>query len=175
MGSQYLFELKTLILMTMICYVAMTRNTVDSYLNGYGLFKDIWSPLTEAVINISLSVILGHEYGINGVLTGIIISQILIILIWKPYFLFHYGFQISIRPYIILNTKCIIPMIISGTIAYLCGWAIGYSLYEASTVNILKGIVVFLIYICISISLLFILTNGMKDGVKRIKRLIINK
>lgn len=174
-GSQYLFELKTLILMTMICYVAMTRNTVDSYLNGYGLFKDIWSPLTEAVINISLSVILGHEYGINGVLTGIIISQILIILIWKPYFLFHYGFQISIRPYIILNTKCIIPMIISGTIAYLCGWAIGYSLYEASTVNILKGIVVFLIYICISISLLFILTNGMKDGVKRIKRLIINK
>lgn len=174
-GSQYLFELKTLILMTVICYIAMTRNTVDTYINGYGLFKDIWSPLAEAGINISLSILLGLKYGINGVLGGIIISQILIILIWKPYFLFHYGFNISIRPYFILNIKCFMSMIISGIIAVLIAFLLNYSLYDVSILNIILGVGVFAVYACASLTLLYLFTDGMKDGITRFKIMILHK
>jgi len=172
-GKQYLFAFETLILMTIICYVAMTRNTVDSYLNGYGLFKDIWSPIAEAIINLSLSSSLGFKYGINGVLTGILISQILVILIWKPFFLFHCGFHTSIHTYLKLNIKCFISMALSGTIVLLCGWAIEYSLYDTSIDNISKGVIIFIIYIIISFCMLYLLTNGMRNGVRRITKMIL--
>lgn len=174
-GNQYLFEMKTLILMTIICYVFMTRNTVDSYLNGYGLFKDIWSPLAEAVINLSLSALLGYRYGINGVLAGIIISQIIIILGWKPYFLFHSGFKISIRSYLTLNFKCFMTMLLSGTVVYICGLSIEYSFYDISFNNIAKGVGIFSLYILVSFLLLYFFTTGFKNGVKRISTLILKR
>lgn len=56
-----------------------------------GLYKDIWAPIAEAVLNLGCSILLGSIYGLNGVLLGAIISLIIIILIWKPYFLFRWG------------------------------------------------------------------------------------
>lgn len=174
-GTQYLFELNTLSLMTIICYIAMTRNTVDSYLNGYGLFRDIWSPIAEAVINISLSTIMGYNYGINGVLTGIIISQTLIILIWKPYFLFHSGFKIKFTKYIGLNLRCFFSMLCSGIAAVICAILIGYSLYETNFTNVCKGFLIIILYSTVSITLLYTFTSGMKDGISRLYKIIARK
>lgn len=74
-------------------WLFINRVTTDSFINGYGLFQDIWAPIVEAIINFSVAVILGRFYGISGVLMGTILSTLIIIYLWKPYLLFTKGFQ----------------------------------------------------------------------------------
>lgn len=174
-GDQYLLGMRTLILMTIICYVAMTRNTVDSYLNGYGLFKDILAPVVEAAVNLSLSILLGSKYGINGVLGGIIVSQIIVILLWKPYFLYRYGFKVSVFKYVILNLRCFAVAILCGFIVLICSRLSDYSLYDTDIRNIGKGAALFVSFSVSLPCLLYLFVGGMRDGAKRILCLISRK
>ena len=69
------------------------------FLYGYGLFRDVWAPVAEIVLNLGTAIICGKLYGLPGVLMGGIVSQILIVGIWKPYFLYHCGFKESVFYY----------------------------------------------------------------------------
>lgn len=99
LGDEYCFDKSFVILYLILNSISLTRITVENYVNAYGLFSDIWAPLVEAVLNISLSIILGFYYGINGVILGITISQIVIILLWKPYFLFTKAMHLNAIKY----------------------------------------------------------------------------
>ena len=68
---------------------------------GYGLFWDVWAPIAEIVINLGVACYCGSLWGLPGVLLGGITSQIIIVNIWKPYLLFHWGFKDSIGEYIV--------------------------------------------------------------------------
>lgn len=118
-GKEYVMEWKTLALLVGILYINLSRYTVDAYLNAYGLFSDIWAPIVEAILNIGLSVLLGYLYGINGVLSGVLISLFLIVLGWKPYFLFRFGLKMKLRSYIIMYFKhMLIALIVSVGLFY---------------------------------------------------------
>lgn len=93
LGAEYCLGKDFLLLYIAMTGINMTRSTVDSYLNAYGLFKDVWAPLAESLLNIGCSVALGYVWGLNGIIVGIIISQVCIICLWKPYFLFTQGFK----------------------------------------------------------------------------------
>lgn len=92
-GKEYLLPKSTLLLIVIALYISLSRYSVDQFLNGFGLFQDIYAPIIESILNISLSITLGAIYGLNGVLSGVIISQILIVKLWKPYFLCKYGLK----------------------------------------------------------------------------------
>jgi len=87
-GYKYLLPTSTLLLMVLILYIELFRYTIDAFIMAYGLFKDIYSPLCEAVLNIGLSILFGAKWGLNGVLVGVLISLVLVIGVWKPFFLF---------------------------------------------------------------------------------------
>ena len=72
------------------------RVVVDTFINSYGLFQDIWAPLVESILNLGCSIGLGYFYGLHGILGGVIFSQVIVIFIWKPYFLFSQGLKLSI-------------------------------------------------------------------------------
>jgi hypothetical protein len=82
-----------LILLLVNAYISITRVSVDAYIEAYGLFGHVWAPWMEAFINLGLSLLLGYKYGIAGVLTGTAVSVILIVCIWRPYYLFTGGFK----------------------------------------------------------------------------------
>ncbi len=105
LGSEYLLDRTTLLLMISIFYVANTRQVVDTFIGAYGLFRDIWAPVAESVLNLGLSIALGSIYGLNGILTGVLVSQIVIILLWKPYFLFRSGMKEPLGLYVGLYLK----------------------------------------------------------------------
>ena len=86
-GKEYLLPDSTLLLIVCMLFINLSRLTVDAFINAYGLFSDIWAPIVESILNIGLSVLLGAYFGLNGILSGVIISQIIIIVLWKPYFL----------------------------------------------------------------------------------------
>ena len=57
------------------------------------MFQDIWSPIVEATINIGLSILFGHFWGLEGIILGVTTSLVLLVEIWKPIFLFKVGLK----------------------------------------------------------------------------------
>ncbi len=99
LGNKYLLPISTLALIITVFFLMQIRKAVDVFINGYGLFSDIWAPVIEVAINLTITIIFGKLYGINGVIMGTIISLLLVICLWKPYFLFRKGFDKSVLNY----------------------------------------------------------------------------
>ena len=112
-GKQYVMGNLTVCLFTIYMYFGISRGVVDTFTNGYGLFKDVWAPVVEAILNIGGSILGGSLWGLNGILAGTILSQVVIIFLWKPYFLFSQGIKAPLRGYIILYAKCLVCAVIA--------------------------------------------------------------
>lgn len=93
------------VLLASLMFIDIVRNAVDLFINAYGLFSDVWAPITEATINLSLSILFGYFWGLNGILSGALVSLIVIVMIWKPYFLFTKGFRFPVIRYVLLMGK----------------------------------------------------------------------
>lgn len=117
-GGNYLLSNTALLLMIGALFIQIFRASTDSFINAYGLYGDIWAPIAEASINIGFSVLLGYYFGLDGVLAGVLISLILIVAIWKPYYLFRNGLKKSIWMYIGIYLKQIVLLIPGITICY---------------------------------------------------------
>ena len=166
-GTQYLMDDSILLLMTGIMYINLSRSIIDSFLNSYGLFQDVWAPIAEVVINVGMSVILGYFFGLPGILSGALISLFLIVFCWKPYFLFKNGLKIKMRNYLLLYAKHIVAFLVCiGAVCYLrqlidVKGTTGS--LESLTYEIL-AVVVFTIFLFL---LLCMTERGMRQFVKR--------
>ena len=115
-GEGYLLDSTSFVLLVVYAFVSMTR-TNDSFISAYGLFQDIYAPALEAALNLGLSILLGYYYGLSGIIAGVLISLLLVVCCWKPYFLFHYGFKISVCGYFLLISKILCLIIVSWCIS----------------------------------------------------------
>lgn len=168
-GSDYILDKTTLVLIIIIFYIGNTRSVVDIYLNAYGLFRDIWAPVVEAVICLSASIILGRHFGLNGILGGLIISQVVIVKGWKPIFLFRSGFKKSLWIYIRMYAKHLLVgaaslFLVSGikrivTIDYTAGFGAFFA----------YATIIFISTAAIMFTLLYLCESGMRGFVKRLK------
>lgn len=111
-GKEYVMSQSAFVLLLMITFIQLSR-TNDTFLNAYGLFQDVWAPVTEAALNLGLSVLLGYHYGLTGILCGVLLSLLTIICIWKPYFLYWKGFKESIWEYVSLYLKKIFLLLLA--------------------------------------------------------------
>lgn len=115
-GSQYRLPMIILWLMTANAYIILSRTTVDAYLYALGQFQDIYSPIIEGILNLGLSILFGYLWGLKGILFGVFVSLFVMVFLWKPIFLFHWGFKITLCHYIKLYLKHILAVIISISI-----------------------------------------------------------
>ena len=99
LGEKYVLGNFLLILLIIDQSIFITRSTVDQYISGFGIFRDIWAPMVEGAINIAAALGLGFLIGYEGVILGSILSQVIIICIWKPILLFHDGLKSSVMIY----------------------------------------------------------------------------
>lgn len=97
LGNKYILPSSALLVLTLTAYLEYTAGSIAAYIHAYRLFKDIWSSIALGVIIISLSFILGKylELGMTGILLGNYIGLLLILKIWKPYYLFRSVFEHS--------------------------------------------------------------------------------
>lgn len=114
LGPSYILNQWAFYLMLVNVYIMITRQTIQSFLIGYGLFKDVWAPWVEAILNIAFSIALAFYYGITGILLGSTISLILIVVLWKPYFLYKEGFKEHLSDYWKVVSSYIVQFLISG-------------------------------------------------------------
>lgn len=155
-GSEYIIPIAALAVMTLNMFLSLTR-TNEMFLSVYGLYQDIWAPLVEAVLNIGLSCFLGYFYGLAGILAGISVSLIVIVHMWKPYFLFTQGFKTPISQYVVRIGKYLMATAISIAVSYYI-----YSLIKISNDNevvrlILAILTSMVTYFIVSISLFSII------------------
>ena len=119
LGDEYILNKSTLIIMLINTYISQTRGAVDLFINGFGLFSDIWAPCTEAAISLILSLLLGYFWGLEGILLGVTISLIIIVCIWKPILLHKKGFKTSIKYYFKIVSKFIFLLSVSWSLSYV--------------------------------------------------------
>lgn len=176
-GEKYLLSNTTLILLIISMFIRITRSVVDSFKNAYQLFADIWAPITEALIHLGGAIILGNLWGLNGIISGGILSQIIIVLLWKPYYTFRKGLKSPLFPYYI---QYIIHIAILAGIAILLIYCSNY-LFNAEYLpdSVFKEcgkiILLFFAYTIITYLLLSILTSGMRRFTFRIYNIITHR
>ena len=116
LGDHYVLDNIVVFLIVVNVFISYTRGGVMQFNYGYGLFWDVWAPIAEVVINLGVACGCGAFWGLHGVLMGGIVSQILIVNIWKPYLLYHWGFKDRIWEYIFgilrLYAIILIPMMV---------------------------------------------------------------
>ncbi|WP_298555611.1 hypothetical protein [uncultured Algibacter sp.] len=99
LGEKYLLTNSVLAALVIIFFIFQTRQPVDSFKQAYGLYDDIWSPVVQSIINLVFSIFFVIKYGILGVFIGTIISQFIVVMLWRPYYLFAKGFKVSTAVY----------------------------------------------------------------------------
>ncbi|MDE6696791.1 MAG: sugar transporter [Muribaculaceae bacterium] len=169
-GEQYILKTSILIILTISLYISLFRFTVDAFINAYGLFQDIYAPLVEGAINLILSVILGKIYGLNGILTGVLVSQIVVIAIWKPYFLFTQKMFGMGKIYIQIYAKHIFQLVIAWGLSYYFLKKIHFDFTLGYVGLTLYALISFVIFGSILFASLYLTKSGIQLFVSRILR-----
>ena len=174
LGPQYRLADHFVLLILFNMYIMLTRPSIDLFINAYGLYDDVWAAYAEGAINITITLIIGYFYGLIGILLGKTISMLLIIVIWKPYYLFHQGFKKNVSIYWYNILKHIFILV---SCLLINNWI--YKLLGESIPPTLSGILNYAIIITLPMILLYsiaiyLLCPGAKTLVLRVKN-ILNK
>lgn len=174
-GPDYTIDSLSLYLIAVIFFLNTARNVVDSYISAYGLFQDIYAPIIEAAINIGFSVLLGYMFGLPGILGGVTLSLLLVVFLWKPFFLFRKGLKEPITMYVRMYFKHIVVFIISFVACYYLSSLINISADSSYSNFVIAAAINFVLIFSIEFTLIYILEQGMKDFVSRFVRLASSK
>ena len=170
LGPEYVMDKTILILLLIYIYMMQSRGIVDMFNHAHGLYADTWSAWAELVLNVGITIIAGYYYGIIGILLGKIVSVFLIVVFWKPYYLFTSGFKLPISVYW------------KGAIRYYLIFGISFiAVYQLNHIKIINpstdwlyligyACILCACYLTINVLLLFTFSKGMKDVVLRMKK-----
>jgi len=98
LGKEFILSKEVFLLILVSAYIAIIREPIFYFISGFGLFRDVWAPWTEAGINLLVAITAGYYWGLPGVLLGTIVSSMFIV-VWKPYFLFSSGLGVTVLKY----------------------------------------------------------------------------
>ena len=167
-GKSYLLNEHTLLLILVGAFIRLSRSIIDSFKDAYQLFADVWAPAVEAIINLGGSILFGYLWGLNGILFGSNLSLVLIVLLWKPYYLFRQGFNTSSLIYY-AQYACLILILL------LCAAVCNLLIPEASEnylTQMLRLVPVFMAYASLTYVLLYATSKGMRQFSLRIINII---
>ena len=168
LGNEFVLDKLVVLEITLLFFIQASRITVDSFINAYGLFQDIWAPIAEAFINICCSILLGLRFGLPGILAGVLLSQVLIIFIWKPILLYTSGFKSSISPYLTMYLKHLAAFAISVFISESLISRIGFHPADGALPFVTMGVFAFFMSLVVLGIILYATERGMRDFIRRL-------
>ena len=98
-GQKYILGNSVLILFLVHFFISQQGGIVEMFINGFGLFSDIYAPAVESLLFLPVAIIGGYYWGQAGVILGSVFSRCIIWQFWKPYYLFKRGFKMSMWEY----------------------------------------------------------------------------
>lgn len=172
LGSEYIMSETLLILVLISFALNVLRGVTEEFLFGYGLFGDIWSPFVEAAILIVTALVGGSLWGLEGTLLGGIISSLIVIYVWKPYYLFSRGLKMSIWIYWRELSKYLFAIGISFYLSIMLLGALPrqFAIYTDWSDWILFALIVVAIFTLVEGAILLITTQGTRNLCLRVIR-----
>jgi O-antigen/teichoic acid export membrane protein len=163
MGKEYMFEINTVILLTLYFYVLRMGDIRSIWVNAVGLFWEIrWRAILEATLNLVLGYIFIKLWGVNGLLIGTLTSLFFINFIYSSSITFKYYFGYSRLSYYYLTQLLhLIIMVLSCCVVfYICK-----TVEESFFIKNLWLIMIerMIISFIVSNFILFVFLNGTKD------------
>ncbi|UYI80112.1 MAG: oligosaccharide flippase family protein [Fusobacterium varium] len=119
LGEKFILSNITVLLICINLFIRCFRGITDIFKDGSGFFDDIHLPIAEATINFGSSLILVFYLGLNGVIIGTILSNVLIICIAKPLLVFKRCFNKDYKEYIKVYGNYLLLIIFSLALSKL--------------------------------------------------------
>lgn len=166
-GSEFVLSQPTLIILLIYIFLMQTRGTNDQFIYAYGLFSDVWAAIAEMAISLGDALFLGYVFGLPGVISGGVIGMLIIVYLWKPYYLCHNGLKISIWYYWRVIGTLLALIAISIVLSYF----IYSKMFGDEPTNFIilfvQALILSVVYSIISFALFYIFDSGTRDFVKR--------
>jgi hypothetical protein len=172
LGSQYILPDKTFVLILIGAFVSLSRSIVDSFKDAFQLFGDVGAPVAEAVINLGASLYLGYLWGLNGILLGSNLSLIIIVLLWKPYYLFRYGLKRSCWGYYLQYALLLFILLFCAFVSQIVSFSTEHTDY---IMTLLYKVPSFMVFAVLSYLLFSLTMSGMRRFSHRIIKILIHK
>lgn len=169
LGKEYLMNHSIVILILIYQYMSTSRGAVDMFNHAYGLYADIWAAWTELIINVGITIVCGLRYGIAGILLGKVVSVAIIVVFWKPYYLFRSGFHIPYLSFWLGAIRFYVVFAVSFAITYFVKSNMAINPYENYLSLIKYGAIIVPTYLVINLILLYLFTPGTRTCISRIK------
>lgn len=168
LGKKYVLSNNILIGVLCIFSLNTIRGATDQFIYGYGLFHDIWAPTIETILFIIIAIVGGYLWGLEGILLGSIISSVIIVYMWKPFFLFTKGFKVSNGIY----WREFLKFCVISYITFYLFNAVIKQLYSFPANKTWESFIYYSIFVCVSLAviqfcLLYIGSRGMRSFIKR--------
>lgn len=170
LGSEYILSRNILLLLCIHIYISTSRGVVDMFNHSYGLYADVWSAWAELFINLSVTIVAGYYWGIVGILLGKCISTLVIIVFWKPYYLFHKGLKDKYSAYWNGAFRNFLVSFISITIAHYLLQTTSFDCYKNYFQLIIYCVVGLLIYLTLNMIFILLFCKGAKDCIQHLKK-----
>lgn len=174
-GERYLMSHYVLLALITIFFILQVRTPVDTYIQAFGLYGDTWAPLAQSTINLVFSVLLVINYGVIGIFLGTIISQVIIIMIWRPYHLFWKGFNLEQSKYWLGFGAHLLFFSTAVLVYYLLLNFLNFDQSENLFQLIIKLIRTGVYFCLIYFIILWVFSKGFKDLIARFRNLIKQK
>ena len=122
--GEYVLELPIVLILCLNSYLSGQRTVLQSYISAAGLYYNVrYRAIMEGIINIIVSIMLGKQFGLLGILLGTFISGILCGWIPEAKVIINEILNISIKQYMKMQLINISIILISGVITVcLCGF-----------------------------------------------------
>ena len=172
LGAQYILSDMTFVLILIGAFVRLSRSIVDSFKDAFQLFGDVGAPVAEAVINLGASLYFGYLWGLNGILLGSNLSLIIIVLLWKPYYLFRYGLKSSCWSYYLQYALLLFILLFCIFVSQMVSFSTEHTDY---IMNALYKVPSFMIFAILSYALFALTMSGMRRFSQRIIRIIFHR
>lgn len=143
LGSDFYLSNITIDLILVNLFINSFRGVLELFKEGSGFFNDIQLPILEALINFVLSMILVLYIGLNGIILGTIVSNVIIVCIAKPILVFKKCFNGTFVDYVKIYTEYLFLILIGVIgIRYIMSFV---DLFNVETWSewVLRGMVVF--------------------------------
>lgn len=121
LGEQYVLGKMLLGLLVADVFLTQSVAGIWQFLYGYGLFRDVWASVASSALLLSVALVGGYFWQLEGIVLGAVVSNVLVNGLWKPYFLYSAGFKESVWGYW--------RMWFRHVFAFCAAWAVCYPLH----------------------------------------------
>lgn len=168
LGTEYILSKDILLLLSIYVYISSSRGVVDMYNHAHGLYADTWSAWAELTLNISITVVAGYYWGIAGILLGKVISTTIIIIIWKPYYLFTTGLHLKYIEYWSGASRNFLVSFFSIFFTHLIVARLNIPAYTNFYYWIFYSSIAIALFLIINLSMTIFICKGARDCIYRI-------